>query len=110
MTIQQLEYLLEVNRSKSITTAAKKLYITQGSLSKAISTLEKELGFPIFSRTRNGVVPTDRGLEVLEYAGRICADHRAMLEGKKNQAQGSAAQSSSLQAVSRGVSSADGGI
>ena len=83
MTIQQLDYLLEVNRSKSITTAAKKLYITQGSLSKAISTLEKELGFPIFSRTRNGVVPTDRGLEVLEYAGRICADHRAMLEGKK---------------------------
>ena len=83
MTIQQLQYLLEVNRTKSITTAAKNLYITQGSLSKAIVSLEKELDVQIFFRKWNGVIPTERGLEVLEYAARICAEHQAMVEGKK---------------------------
>ena len=46
MTIQQLEYLLEVNRAGSITAAAKNLFVTQSSVSCAVGALEAELGIP----------------------------------------------------------------
>ena len=42
MTFQQLQYLLEVNRTGSFTTAAKNLFVTQSSVSNAITSLEKE--------------------------------------------------------------------
>lgn len=47
MTFQQLQYLLEVNRTGSFTAAAKNLYVTQSSVSNAITTLENEIGTPI---------------------------------------------------------------
>ena len=80
MTIQQLQYLLEVYRSGSISQAAKKLYVAQSSVSSTISALENELGFSIFSRSRQGVHPTTQGLRILEQAGRICESYRLMTE------------------------------
>ena len=87
MTIQQLEYILEVNRTGSITQAAKNLFVTQSGISSAISALEDELGFPVFSRNWKGAVPTQRGLRVLEHAARIC-EHRNMMLGEENAQQG----------------------
>lgn len=81
MTIQQLQYLLEVYRTGSISRAAKNLYVAQSSVSSSISGLESELGFPIFSRSRQGVHPTTQGLRILEQAGRICESYRQMTEG-----------------------------
>ena len=80
MTFQQLQYLLEVYRSGSISHAAKNLFVSQSSLSSTISHLEEELGFPIFFRSRAGVVPTKRGEKVLEHASRICDSYRHMTE------------------------------
>lgn len=80
MTIQQLQYLLEVYRTGSISRAAKNMYVAQSSLSSMISNLENELGFDIFFRSRQGVHPTTQGLHVLEQAGRICESYRMMTE------------------------------
>lgn len=80
MTIQQLQYLLEVYRTGSISQAAKKLLVAQSSVSNIISGVENEIGFSIFTRSRQGVVPTTRGLRVLEQAGRICESYRLMVE------------------------------
>lgn len=80
MTIQQLQYLLEVYRTGSISQAAKNLYVAQSSVSSSISGLESELGFAIFSRSRQGVHPTAQGLRILEQAGRICESYRLMKE------------------------------
>ena len=82
MTIQQLQYILEVNRTRSITQAAKNLYVTQAGISSAISSLEDELGFQIFTRSWQGAVPTERGSRVLEQASRICEHHRVMVGGE----------------------------
>lgn len=78
MTIQQLQYILEVKQAGSITQAAKNLFVTQSSVSCAIAALEKELGIHIFQRSWQGVIPTEDGRRVLEHAQSICEHHRLM--------------------------------
>ena len=48
MTLQQLSYLIKVAECGNITEAAEQLYISQPSLSTAISNLEKEMGVTAF--------------------------------------------------------------
>ena len=55
----------------SITQAAQNLYMAQPNLSKVIKELEKEIGFPIFRRTSNGVKVTEEGSQFLYHARRI---------------------------------------
>lgn len=82
MTIQQLEYILEVNRAGSMSKAAKNLFVSHSSVSNSIAALEEELGFPVFERNYQGVVPTTQGREVLEHAAQVCEHLRRMREGK----------------------------
>lgn len=82
MTIQQLEYILEVNRVGSMSGAAKALFVSHSSVSNSVAALEEELGFPVFERNYQGVVPTVQGREVLEHAAQVCEHLRQMREGK----------------------------
>lgn len=61
MTLQQLSYLIKVAECGNITEAAEQLYISQPSLSTAISNLEKEMGVTAFIRTKKGVIVTHEG-------------------------------------------------
>jgi len=67
MKIEQLKYVLELERSKSINRASKKLYITQQSLSYQIRSLEDELGFSIIDRYQRGSVLTEKGVLFAEF-------------------------------------------
>lgn len=58
MTLQQLTYLVKVAECGNITEAAEQLYISQPSMSTAISNLEKEMGITAFNRTKKGVTVT----------------------------------------------------
>ena len=71
MNTQHLKYVVEGERTGSITQAADNLYMAQPNLSKAIKELEDTLGISIFRRTSKGVVPTEKGAEFLVYAKRI---------------------------------------
>ena len=51
MTLQQLKYVTTVAQTGTISDAAKKLFISQPSLTKAVRELEKEMGITIFERT-----------------------------------------------------------
>lgn len=84
MTFQQLQYLLEVSRTGSISGAAKNLFLAQSSVSASISNLEEELGFPLFIRSKKGVIPTVQGAEVIEQAARICESYRTMTAAGSN--------------------------
>ena len=83
MTIQQLQYVLEVYRAGSVSQAARNLFVGQSSVSVSITNLEKELGYPIFIRSKNGVSVTPQGLEVVEHAARICESCNAITNPKK---------------------------
>ncbi|MBR6403397.1 MAG: LysR family transcriptional regulator [Eubacterium sp.] len=71
MTLQQLKYALSISESGSMNEAAKKLFISQPSLSGAIKELENELGFEIFLRSNRGIVITSEGEEFLGYARQV---------------------------------------
>ena len=52
MNWNQLQYIVTTAQEKSITKAAKKLFISQPSLTLSIQNLEKELGVELFERNR----------------------------------------------------------
>lgn len=78
MNFSHLRYLVEVERCGSITKAAQALYMGQPNLSKAIKEMENEFGVPIFRRSAKGVVPTEKGRELLVYAKAILAQVEKM--------------------------------
>lgn len=61
MTSQQIEYILTLAELKSFSKAAKKLYVTQPSLSQFISNLEKQLGLSLFDRSTTPIRLTPAG-------------------------------------------------
>lgn len=61
MDIKNPEYILEIARQQSVTHAAEKLFATQSTLSQYLLKLENELGTPLFSREKSGLVPTEAG-------------------------------------------------
>lgn len=66
MNIQQLRYVVAIANSGTFREAAKKMYVSQPSLSISVRDLEKELGFKIFRRTSSGTFLTRRGMEFYE--------------------------------------------
>ena len=54
MTSRELEYIKTVADEKSISSAARKLYIAQPSLSQSLQRIEENLGAKLFNRTPSG--------------------------------------------------------
>jgi DNA-binding transcriptional LysR family regulator len=73
MTLQQLKCLCVMAEVLHYTKSANQLYISQPSLSYAISELEKELGVPLFERKGNHTCMTKYGESFLPYARHIFA-------------------------------------
>lgn len=71
MTLQQLRYAIEIANSGSMNEAAKRLFVSQPSLSNAIKELESELGITIFERNNRGISISAEGMEFLGYARQI---------------------------------------
>lgn len=71
MTLQQLKYAITVADCGSMNEAAKRLFISQPSLSETIKDLESEIGIDIFLRSNRGVVITPEGMEFLGYARQV---------------------------------------
>ena len=61
MTSQQIEYVLTLAELRSFSKAAKKLYVTQPSLTQYISNLEKQLGLSLFDRSTSPIRLTAAG-------------------------------------------------
>ena len=64
MTLRYLRIFKEVCEQKSVTKAAKKLFISQPSVSVVISDLEKKYNVKLFMRIHNRLVITEEGQEL----------------------------------------------
>jgi DNA-binding transcriptional LysR family regulator len=71
MTLQQLKYALTIADCGSMNEAAKRLFISQPSLSETMKELETEIGLDIFLRSNRGIVITPEGEEFLGYARQV---------------------------------------
>lgn len=78
MTLQQLRYAIAVADNGSMNEAAKKLFISQPSLSGMIKDLEEELDIQIFLRSNRGILITPEGMEFLGYARQVMEQYRLM--------------------------------
>jgi len=67
MRFEQLKYITTIDQYHSISRAADALYITQPTLSRAVMTLENELGVQLFERTKQGVFLTPIGKKLIPY-------------------------------------------
>ncbi|WP_114941086.1 hydrogen peroxide-inducible genes activator [Mucilaginibacter endophyticus] len=68
MTITQLEYIVAVDTYRSFVLAAEKCFVTQPTLSMQVQKLEDTLGVKIFDRSKQPVVPTEIGIEIISQA------------------------------------------
>lgn len=71
MTLQQLKYALTIADCGSMNEAAKRLFLSQPSLSGTMKELEREIGMQIFQRSNRGIVITPEGEEFLGYARQV---------------------------------------
>ncbi len=73
MKFTVIEYFVAVAEAGSINAAAQKLYVAQPSLTKALKSLENELGTELFIRTSTGIRLTDAGRIILPQAKQMMA-------------------------------------
>lgn len=72
-TLRGLLYLNNTIKTGSYTKTVEKTFTKQSNVSVAIHKLEKETGMKLFSNASHGVVPTEEGLAIDEYAQRLLA-------------------------------------
>lgn len=74
MNLQQLEYIIEVDKQRHFQKAAQACNVTQPTLSMMIKKLEEELGEVIFDRSKQPIVPTSIGEKIIAQARRILGE------------------------------------
>lgn len=80
MTIQQLEYLIAVDKHRHFGQAAESCFVTQPTLSAQLSKLERELGVILFDRSKMPVIPTEIGIQIIAQAKRVVSESKGILE------------------------------
>lgn len=80
MRLEQLYYLCEIAKYKSISYTAELVHISQPALSSAIHKLESELGVKLLNRFRQGVYLTEEGKRVVKTATEILTNIKQLKE------------------------------
>ena len=83
MKLQQLRYIVEVASCGSVTEAARRLFVSQPSVTAAVRDLEREMGITVFDRTSKGMVTTTEGQTFLGYARQVL-EQADLLEERYN--------------------------
>lgn len=80
MNLNQLEYILAVDKYRHFAKAAKACFVTQPTLSMMIHKLEEELEVKIFDRSKKPVSPTEVGTQIIEQARKTLVESRKIKE------------------------------
>lgn len=78
VTLMQLKYVIAAAGVNTLNEAARRLYISQPSLSSSIKSLENEVGFDIFIRSKNGITLTTKGSEFIGYAKSVMQQYELL--------------------------------
>ncbi len=80
MTIQQLEYLIAVDKYRHFGHAAESCFVTQPTLSAQLSKLERDLGVILFDRSKMPVIPTEMGVQIIKQAKKVVSESKGIFE------------------------------
>ena len=80
MTLVQLEYIVAVDTYRSFVGAAEKCFVTQPTLSMQVQKLEEMLNVKIFDRSKQPVVPTEIGAQIIAQARVILQESHKVKE------------------------------
>ena len=80
MTLVQLEYIVAVDTYRSFVGAAEKCFITQPTLSMQVQKLEEMLNVKIFDRSKQPVIPTEIGSQIIEQARLVLQESQKIKE------------------------------
>lgn len=88
MTLTQMEYILAVQKFRHFGKAAESCHVTQPTLSMQLQKCEEELGVVLFDRSKNPIVPTIEGEEIIKQAQNVIKEYRKIFDvidqGKKD--------------------------
>jgi len=79
MRIEQLKYLLVLEKETSLNAAAEKLFISHQALGKSIKALEEELGCKLIDKSYQGYVFTENGEKVINFARNTLREYDILL-------------------------------
>ena len=68
MTLQQLEYIVALDKYRHFVKAAESYHVTQYTLSMMVQKLEQELEINIFDRKAQPIAPTEIGVRLIDQA------------------------------------------
>ena len=68
MTLQQLEYIVALDKYRHFVKAAESCHVTQSTLSMMVQKLEQELEISIFDRKAQPIAPTEIGTRLIDQA------------------------------------------
>ena len=80
MTTVQLEYIVAVDTYRHFSMAAEKCFVTQPTLSMQIQKLEEDLDVKIFDRSKQPVIPTEIGEEIIAQARNVLKEAQKIKE------------------------------
>lgn len=80
MNLQQLEYIIAVDKLKNFVKASESCFVTQATLSMMIKKLEEELDVKIFDRSKQPVKTTDLGEKLISQARKIISESKKLKE------------------------------
>ena len=75
MNIQQLKYVMALDRFRNFAKAAESCNVSQPTLSAMLVKLEEELDIKIFERTNKSVTPTTIGRKIIDQAERVLMEY-----------------------------------
>lgn len=79
---------LAILQAGSLSAAARALGLTQPTLARHVAALEEAVGLTLFTRSQQGLAPTEAALELKPYAEQLAATTAAMLRAASGQGQG----------------------
>ena len=80
MTLVQLEYIIAVDTYRSFVQAAERCFVTQPTLSMQVQKLEDFLNIKIFDRSKQPVIPTEIGAQVIAQARIVLQENKKIKE------------------------------
>jgi len=80
MTLVQLEYIVAVDTYRSFVGAAEKCFVTQPTLSMQVQKLEEMLKVKLFDRSKQPIIPTEIGAQIIEQARLVLQESEKIKE------------------------------